>query len=160
MRNVEAHKGNLTDELWASMGDQLDGNGVERHGQSCYLTVFPNGTPETRAAIEASEWVDSDTLNDDETPSGPIDLVAANVLDMFVQCNNFDTSGSFESVQEYDGYRVGAGWIYAAILVAKAHGCTQAVVQLSSNDGNLHVECWDRKLGAFVYATHHTYYGT
>lgn len=157
MHKVEAHKGNLTDQLWASMGAQTDGNGVERHGQACYLTVFPNGTPETRAAIEASGWTDSDTLVENETPSGPIDLVAANLLDTYVQCNNFTDD---DTVFEYDGYRVGAGWIYAAILVAKSHGCTQAVVQLSSNDGNLHVECWDRKLGAFVYATHHTYYGT
>jgi len=156
MHNVEAHKGNLTDELWASMGAQLDGNGVERHGQSCYLTVFPNGTDKTRAAIEAIGWQDSDMLVEDETPSGPIEWVADYVLEQYIRCSYMETP----DILLYDGQRVGAGWIYAAILTAKSHGCTQAVVQISSNDGNLHVECWDRKLGAYVYATHHTYYGT
>ncbi len=159
MRKVEEFKGNTTKELWAMMGNVVNAQGVERHGQSCFLYVYPNGTPETKAAFEQNEWLDSDVLQEDETPSGPIDLVAANLLDTFVQCNNFDTLG-VSDVFEYDGYRVGAGWIYGALLVAKAHGCTQAVVHISSNDGNLGMEAWDRKLGAYVTAVHICYYGT
>lgn len=166
MRNVEEFKGNTTDKLWAMMGEVTNAQGVERHGQSCFLYVYPNGTSETRAMLngEYDKHPDSDVLVEDETPSGPIDLVAANVLDALVQCNTF-VPGTFPddadtTILEYDGYRVGAGWIYGAILVAKAHGCTQAAVSISSNDGNLYVECWDHKLGALVTAVHITYYGT
>jgi hypothetical protein len=157
MRNVEEFKGNTTDKLWAMMGNVVNAQGVERHGQSCFLYVYPNGTPETKAAFMENDWLDSDVLVEDETPSGPIELVAANLLDTFVQCNNFTDD---PTALEYDGYRVGAGWIYGALLVAKAHGCTQAVVHISSNDGNLGMEAWDRKLGAYVTAVHITYYGT
>lgn len=155
MRSVDKFKGNTTDKLWAMMGNVVNAQGVERHGQSCFLYVYPNGSPEAIKGVDA--WADSDILLEDETPSGPIDLVAANVLDTLVQCNNFTDD---DDVLEYDGYRVGAGWIYGAILVAKAHGCTQAAVHITSNDGNLAVECWDRKIKAYVTAVHITYYGT
>jgi hypothetical protein len=157
VRNVVAFAGNTTDKLWAMMGDVVNAQGIERHGQSCFLYVHPNGTPETRALIAEKE--ESATLVEDETPHGPIDQVAQIVLENFVQCRNFDSQDS-AAVLEYDGYRVGAGWIYGAILVAKSHGATQADVQISSNDGNLYMEAWDTTLGVLVTALHITYYGT
>lgn len=157
MSEVEEFKGNTTDKLWDMMGDVVNAQGVERHGQSCFLYVYPTGTDSTRLVIATEGFGNPTELNTDETPSGPIDLVAANLLDTFVQCNNFTDD---DTVFEYDGYRVGAGWIYGALLVAKAHGCTQAITGLGSNDGNLYMEAWDHKVGAYVTAVHITYYGT
>jgi hypothetical protein len=159
-------KGNTTDKLWDMMGNVVNAQGVERHGQSCFLYVYPNGSDEARKG--ADSWVDSDILIEDETPSGPIDLVAESVLADFVRMDGWKGEPEYEGEEndpslglfEYDGYRVGAGWIYAAILAAKAHGCTQANVYMSSNDGNIGVECWDKKIAAYVTAVHITYYGT
>jgi hypothetical protein len=156
MRKVQEFDGNTTDRLWEMMGSQLNPDGTERHGQSCFMWVYPTGSSEGAQAMNA--WLDADTLQENETPAGPIAAVAEYVLENYVRMDNWH--GPDEGVLEYDGLRVGAGWIYSVLLVAQSHGCTQAVVVISSNDGNLAVECWDRKLGAYVSGVHNTYYGT
>jgi hypothetical protein len=166
LRKVEEFKGNTTKELWAMMGNVVNAQGVERHGQSCFLYVYPNGTPEVTAKFIDADVADSDVLVDDgDGAHGPIAEVAQLILDNYIQMKNFVPSQFQDddppaSVLEYDGYRVGAGWIYGALLVAQSHGCTQATIGISSNDGNIYMEAWDRTLGAYVTAVHITYYGT
>lgn len=161
MRNVEEFKGNTTDNLWGMMGDVTNAQGVERHGQSCFLYVYPNGTAETRQML-SSEIPDSPVLSDEgDAANGPIDAVITLVRQNYIEFNGGGVQeDDLDNVADYDGYRVGAGWIFGALFVAKTHGCTQASIGMSSNDGNLYMQAWDRELGAFVTAVHVTYYGT
>jgi hypothetical protein len=153
----DSFKGNATTDLWATMGQQVDGLGVQREGQACYLLVHPKAHRFNRPEYSAV------LVNEGDSQNGPIDLVAQYVLENYVQMRNYDATSITEkdvTIHEYDGLRAGAGWIYAALIVAKSHGCTQAIVSIASNDGNLYMDAWDTEIGAYVEAVHNTYYGT
>lgn len=147
-------KGNMTTELWATMGIQQEDSGGTRHGQSCYLYVYPQGDTHTRQEIEG--YLRESYNPQEAEPDGPIDQVMGTVMENFIQCEGFEV----EPGQDYDGLRVGAGWIYASLAVARAHGATYASVIITSNDGNLSMQAWDKDKGVLVTAVHHTYYGS
>jgi hypothetical protein len=147
--------GDTMQTLWNSMGYKTTDKGIEEHGQSCYLRVYPKG-PET---LELLKDIDADlkTIHvDGDVPRGPIHQVAAMVLDNLVKAKQIPAPEVFE----YDGLRAGAGWIYSALLIAIDHGATQAKLAIHSNDGNLFMECWNRGQGVYVTAVHYTYYGS
>lgn len=151
-------KGNMTTDLWATMGKQVDEDtGQERHGQACYLTVYPNGTDATRREIDG---LSREQANEEMLGAGTrIDRVMAHVLKHMVGPESVSMMPNAER-PSYDGLRAGAAWLYGAMSVAKEHGCTRAVVSLASNDGNLYMHAWDDDLGALVTAIHNTYYGS
>jgi hypothetical protein len=157
-----AFKGDLYDHLWQAMGVQTDENGVQRHGQSCFLYVFPVGADTTRKEITEALG-DGDKLGagdiNDATENPAIDHVISCVFDMGIGPESVANVAPGELYQ-YDGLRAGAGWIYAALHVAKTYGATQASVAVATNDGNLEMTALDKDKGVLVYARHHVYYGT
>lgn len=149
-------KGNTTTALWDTMGKQ-EVNDIVRHGQACYLTVYPVGTETTREALKGvlreqyePEFVGAGTR---------IDRVMAYLLRLCIGPEAVEAVPNAER-PDYDGLRAGAGWLYGCMHVAKEHGCTRATLHMSSNDGNLVLNAWDDELGALVTAVHNTYYGT
>lgn len=151
-------KGNMTTALWDTMGKQVDADtGQERHGQACYLVVYPVGTMETHKALKD---ISREQGEPELVGAGTrIDRVMSYVLRVLVGPESVSMVPNTE-VPEYDGIRAGAAWLYGAMAVAKSHGCTRAVIGMVSNDGNLGMHAWDDELGALVTAIHHTYYGT
>ncbi len=150
---VSEFKGNTTDQLWAGMGIQKNAQGVEQHGQSCWLYIHPTGTEETR--VRANGVTAANVLEEMGGDwAGPIDEVMAELLQYSIICSNL------EEPELYAGLRAGAGWCYGALAHAKALGATHAETGLHSNDGNMYVEAANSEKGIYVYAVHITYYGT
>ena len=75
-------KGNQTDQLYASMGVQQEGN-MTRSGQSCYITLYMPSDDTASKIKDATEFSPvKDVLdNDMGEPSGPIDAVMQAVMD-------------------------------------------------------------------------------
>src|SRR5262252_1918754 len=144
--------------LGSLMGIQ-DHDGGVRHGQSCFMFVYPVGEQATRARIREhiQYWGKPEVLeNDLGEPRGPIDQVMDAVLANYIQWQPEDED---DNTDQLDGLQAGAGYIYGAMVVARRHGATIAYVNITSNDGNLDMVAINPKTGLYIEAIHHVYYG-
>lgn len=119
-------------------------------GQPCYLRKYGN------KAIERM-------LAEGDLPGKPGEIAPPNnstnmnkvIREVMSNLKRNNSTRDFH----INGLRTGLGWIYGSLLIAKENGCTNAVINILSNDGDLFMIAWNKKYTIAFSAHHVAYYG-